>query len=404
MPTRIARLAALCDKPERLMLGRMSGTSLDGLDLALCRVIGHGKATRAELLHAVTDPYGAEDRARLRALTFGETVSLRGLTIAHAWLAEGHARSVLAALESWGVAPDQVDCLASHGQTLYHAPESWQEPGGSGAAQSATLQIGDGDRLAVGTGILTVSDFRQKELAGGGQGAPLAPYAEALLFGGAASPRILLNLGGIANFNWLPAAQDNHVPVCGDTGPGNTLLDLAVRRCFPEREEGYDRDGGLAGAGQVNQPLLARLKDHPYFKLPCPKSTGQETFGETYLEQALATLPDGGRGIAPEHLLATLTRLSAETVAETLRREISDLRGVEIYTSGGGARNGTLMRWLAEALPELQWRESASLGLPPDFKEAMLFAVLANETLCGEGFPARGDGRPIGFGKISFPD
>ena len=410
-PPRIARLAALSAKPERIILGMMSGTSLDGLDLALCRIAGHGAETRLTLPHFTTDPYTDEDKARLRALAFREQVSLRDLTTAHGWLAERHAAAVLAALKGWGVAPGEVDCLASHGQTIYHAPASGPAEDGAegnlgpGASPSATLQIGDGDRLAVRTGILTLSDFRQKEIAGGGEGAPLAPYADALLFGGDGRPRILLNLGGIANFTWLPARGDSRAPVSGDTGPANTLIDLAVRRYFQARAEGYDREGGIAAGGRVAAPLLAALKAHPYFAMPCPKSTGPEVFGEAYLDGALQAAA-GGKDIAPEDLLATLTRLTAETVAETLRREVPQLAGAELYPSGGGKHNATLAGWLKELLPEADWHEAEDLGVPPDAKEAVLFAVLANETLAGAGFPdqgGKGTAR-LGFGKVSFPD
>jgi anhydro-N-acetylmuramic acid kinase len=404
LPPRIERLAALAGKAERRMLGLMSGTSLDGLDMALCRIAGHGTDTELTLLHFKTDPYGTEERERLRALASRETVSLRDLTVAHAWLAERHASAVLAALGTWGVAPGEVDAIASHGQTLYHAPGGWEL---EGAARHATLQIGDGDHLALRTGILTVSDFRQKEIAGGGEGAPLAPYAEALLFGGAARPRVLLNLGGIANFTWLPAQGDAHAPVSGDSGPGNTLLDLAVRRYFPDRAEGYDRDGAIAARGTPHAGLLAALKAHPYFGKPFPKSTGPETFGEAYLDAALEEAgASGAAPPAPEDVLATLTALSAETVAETLRRETPALQGAEAFLSGGGKHNLALVARLEEALPELAWRDVEALGIPGDAKEAVLFAVLANETLCGEGFPARAGTAPgtIGFGKISFPD
>lgn len=418
-PPRIARLAALAGSEERTILGLMSGTSLDGLDLALCRLRGHGAVTQLELRHFATEPYTEADQTRLRALAFREQVSLRELTIAHAWLAERHAAMVLAALDAWGVATADVDCIASHGQTIYHAPESWQADGEAGESpphsttpHSATLQIGDGDRLALRTGMLTLSDFRQKEIAGGGQGAPLAPYAEALLYGGGERPRIMLNLGGIANFTWLPPAGDPRPPVSGDTGPANTLIDLAVRQQYPEHAEGFDRDGAIAAGGEANPALLGELKAHLYFAQAFPKSTGPEMFGEDYLTGAMERAQAGG-GKGPADVVATLTRLTAETVAEALRREAPVLDGAEMIVSGGGSHNQTLTGWLRELLPELHWREGEDLGVPSDAKEAVLFAVLANETLCGDGFVDQGGrtagssnsgtGR-IGFGKISFPD
>ena len=415
-PTRIARLAALAAGSERTILGLMSGTSLDGLDLALCHLQGQGQATGLELLHFISQPYTDTDKARLRKLAFCEQVSLRALTTAHGWLAERHAVMVLAALESWRIRAPEIDLLASHGQTVYHAPE---HTGGARAVRgmekqaehTATLQIGDGDRLAVRTGMLTLSDFRQKEIAGGGQGAPLAPYAQALLFGGAQA-RILLNLGGIANFTWLPAADHppRAHPLSSDTGPGNTLIDLAMRRRFAKA---LDAGGAVAAQGQVHAPLLAALKAHPYFAQPGPKSTGPEMFSEAYLTQAMeqtGTNGDADKTFPPVDLVATLTRLTAETIAETiaetLRREIPSLENTEIIVSGGGIHNATLLGWLRELLPELHWQPEAARGIPPDAMEAVLFAVLANESLWGAGFADQGGKgtQRMGFGKLSFPD
>jgi len=402
LPPRIARLAALAGKPARRIVGLMSGTSLDGLDIALCTVHGAGETTRPELERFVTRPYGAAEQERLRRVVSREQVALAEVCILNAWLAETHARHVLDALAEWGVAPETVDALASHGQTVFHAPGAWRmESDAPERARHATLQLGDGDALAVRTGLLTVSDFRQKEIAAGGQGAPLAPYAEALLYRGA-EPRVLLNLGGIANFTWLPPRGSAAGPRFGDTGPANTLIDGAARRARPDGP-GYDPNGAGAAAGKVHAKLLARLKAHPYFAQPCPKSTGPEIFGEEYVGRALEGL--GGRLPGPADLLATLTRLTAETVADTLRREVPQLSAATVYVSGGGQHNRTLMGWLAECLPGVTLRASLELGLPPDAKEAVLFAVLANELLAGAGFlAADGSGRRLAFGKVSFPD
>jgi anhydro-N-acetylmuramic acid kinase len=402
LPPRIARLAALAEKPARRIVGLMSGTSLDGLDVALCTVHGAGEGTRVELERFVTRPYTEAERERLRHIVSRERVALADVCILNAWLAEVHGRNVLAALAEWGVAPKAVDALASHGQTVFHAPASWRlDTDAPGAARHATLQLGDGDALAVRTGLVTVSDFRQKEIAGGGQGAPLAPYAEALLYRGAEA-RVLLNLGGIANFTWLPPRGSADRPRCGDTGPANTLIDGAARGARPGGP-GHDPDGAGAAAGTVHAGLLARLKAHPYFARPCPKSTGPEVFGDDYVSRALEGL--GGRAPGPDDLLATLTRLTAETVADCLRREVPGLTAATVYVSGGGQHNRTLLGWLAECLPGVALRASAELGVPPDAKEALLFAVLANELLAGPGFPAAdGSGRRLAFGKVSLPD
>jgi anhydro-N-acetylmuramic acid kinase len=289
------------------------------------------------------------------------------------------------------------------GEAANLPPASDEWPGGEAELHS-TLQIGDADRLAWTTGILTVSDFRQKEIAGGGQGAPLAPYAEALLFAKPGTSRILLNIGGIANFTWLPPDEPVRRWISGDTGPGNTLIDRAVRLHFPELSEGFDRDGALAAAGKVDPQALAGAKSHPYFSRPFPKSTGPEEFGPEFFSRLETLVPS----VTREHalgLVALCTRLTAETIADALRSVVQPLTGAELFASGGGAHNRTLMRWLGELLPGVAIHDSAALGIPPDAKEAVLFAVLANETLAGAGFPARdGSGRRITFGKISLPD
>jgi len=402
VPPRIARLAELALKPSRRVIGLMSGTSLDGLDIALCTIGGAGPATRVTLDHFLTRPYSPAERERLRAVVSRPEAALADVCILNAWLAETHARAVLAALAEWGVAAGEVDLLASHGQTVFHAPGSWRPDGDARApARHATLQLGDGDLLALRTGLITVSDFRQKEIAGGGQGAPLAPYAEALLYR-AADARVLLNLGGIANFTWLPP-QDCAAPVrSGDTGPANTLLDRAARLAEPDGP-GFDPDGAGAAHGAVDHGLLARLKGHAYFALPCPKSTGPELFSEAYLAEALEWA--GGRALRGADLLATLTRLTVDTIADTLKREVPRLAEATLYVSGGGRRNRTLMAWLAEALPRVRFADAMALGIPPDAKEAVLFAVFGNEAVAGPGFPAPdGSGRRVAFGKVSFPD
>ena len=401
LPPRIERLARLAGLAERRVLGLMSGTSLDGLDLALCMISGQGRdmVWRLERFHTL--PYSAEQRERLHAVVSQPRADLRELAVLNAWLANAHAAMVRDSLAAWEVAPGSVHLLASHGVTVYHAPGAWEE---QGRPRHATLQLCDGDQLAVATGLLTVSDFRQKEIAFGGEGAPLAPYADALLFT-ADAPRVLLNLGGIANFTRLAPRGDPAPPISGDTGPANGLIDRAVRRLSPGHSHSYDHDGMLAAQGEVNAPLLDSLLEHPYFARPFPKSTGPETFGDACLEDLLSR--PVARGLAANDLIATLTRLTVRTVAEAIRRECGNLEGTQIAVSGGGRHNPVMMEGLRAALPEASWIGMEQLGLPPDAKEAVLFAVLAHQSLFGEGFPAPGGGREdrrFGFGKLSWPD
>ncbi len=417
LPPRIARLVRLAELPERRVLGMMSGTSLDGLDLALCRIRGAGGESRIEIEHFRTHPYSPGERERLARVVSRREATLEELTALHPWLAALHARIVLDTLAQWGIAAGGVHLLASHGQTVFHAPGSWEE---GGAARHATLQLGDGDHLALRTGILTLSDFRQKEIAAGGQGAPLAPYAEALAFAGK-RPRLLLNLGGIANFTFLPAGGAVSGVRYGDTGPANALIDRAVRRFFPEHPDGFDRDGKLAAQGAPHEELLRELLEEPFFQLPCPKSTGPETFGDAYLEDAIQRAE--ALGLSPYDLIATLTLLTVNSITATLRRELPSLEGAEFHVNGGGLHNPRIADGLRAAFPEMTWMEPGALGIPPDAREAVLFALLAHESLFGEGFAALtgnqavagnqvgagsrekdGTVHRIGFGKLSWPD
>jgi len=381
----------------------MSGTSLDGLDVALCRLSGHGPGTQLALEHFATVPYDDDTKSRIRKVFAREQVSLEYLTLLNPWLGNLHAAAVLACLREWGIRPADVDLVASHGQTVYHAPQhQHQRPA---FPLNATLQLGDGDHVAVGTGIITLSDFRQKHLAAGGEGAPLAAYGDFLLLSSPDEERLLLNLGGIANFTYLPrAGGDARTAFSTDTGPGNTLLDATVRTHHPAMP--YDEDGRLALAGRVHAGLLTALLDHPFFGAALPKTTGPELFGPTYL--AGAQQRSGTERLGLEDTLATLAELSAVGVARAVQAAFEGRPApAAVYTSGGGAHNPALLAALARHLPgATRFALTDALGVPGDAKEAILFAVLANEAVAGQPV-AIGAGRQrvpaVGLGKVSFP-
>ena len=386
MNPQLARLLALAAQPSRRIVGLMSGTSLDGLDVALCRCTGHGAALHVALEAFATVPYDAAFQQRLRAVS-QPTVQLEDVVVLHAEVARDHARLVLDCLRRWQVAPADVDVLASHGQTIWHAPR--HQHGRAGFGHHATLQIGDGDHLAYLTGILTLSDFRQKHVAAGYEGAPLAPFADELLFRRAGHDRLLLNLGGIANFTLLPA--DGGPAQATDTGPANTLLDHVVRWHYPGQR--YDAGGLLAAQGRPHPGLLAALLSHPFFAAAFPKTTGPELFSPDYLsENQRRTATES---LAPPDLLATLVELSARAVALAARHYLGPQPAADLLVSGGGAHNAALLAALARHLPATRQLSTAEAGVPPDAKEALLFAVLANETLAGS--PA------LSLGKISLP-
>ncbi|MCC7506539.1 MAG: anhydro-N-acetylmuramic acid kinase [Saprospiraceae bacterium] len=392
------RLARLAQQSERRIIGLMSGTSLDGLDVALCRFSGSGRTTRVVVEAFETVAYNEAFKSKIREVFARQTIDFQGLVLLNIVIAERHAAIVNDCLHRWGVPAAEVDLLASHGQTVFHAPRHFHRIPG---APNATLQIGDGDHLARRTGIITLSDFRQKHLAAGGEGAPLALYGDYFLFSNPDQDRYLLNIGGIANFTFLPADEDPARAFATDTGPGNTLIDAYAQKLFGVP---YDRDALLSSAGRVDEGLLARLKEDAFFNLPLPKSTGPEQFSMAWAQAAIEQQPKGNPN--PYDLMATLTRLTADTVAEALLAVQAGRPGAQLYTSGGGSHNPLILKYLKEKLNNWQISPMAQLGVDGDAKEAVLFAVLANETLAGDaaGEAILGGVPLVGMGKISLPD
>jgi len=396
MNKNITRLARLASKKTRTIIGLMSGTSMDGLDVAMCRVTGSGLQTKLKLVAFETVPYSADVKTRIGEVFAKSTVDLELLCILNPWIGQMHADMILQCLKKWRVPSAKVDLIASHGQTVYHAPAS-QHPEED---INATLQIGDGDQIAVRTGITTISDFRQKHIAKGGEGAPLAVYGDYLMLSHETENRILLNIGGIANFTYLPAGFKPNQVFVTDTGPGNTLMDHATRRLFPG--EYYDKDAARARKGAVNPKLLKALMSDRFFALPFPKTTGPEVFSMGYVQTAQEA--SDTIELPANDVLATLTRFSAETIAKSIRLT-TGRKKFNIYLSGGGAHNPLLTQWLQELLGVTSLRTTAALGVPGDAKEAILFAVLANETVAGgtTDFGKRSKIPSVSMGKVSFP-
>ena len=345
-----------------LYLGLMSGTSADGIDAALVRFEGEGRALRCQLVHGRTFAWDEATRTRLVALGQGaDTVSLDALGALDATVALAFADAALALLQDAGVPRGRVRAIGSHGQTIRHRPQ---------ADPPFTWQLGDGNVIAERSGIDTVADFRRRDVAAGGQGAPLMPAFHAALLGSPQEDRAVLNLGGIANFTLLPVGGE----VRGfDTGPANALMDA-----WCERHTGraYDADGAFAASGQVDAALLARLLADPWFALPPPKSTGREHFHLDWLQARI-----GETVLPPADVQATLLDLTARTVADALQMTQPDTR--RVLVCGGGVRNAALMARLAAYLPQAIVESTAMHGLEPDYVEAMGFAWLARETLAG---------------------
>ncbi|MCD8742449.1 anhydro-N-acetylmuramic acid kinase [Mucilaginibacter roseus] len=388
----LQQLFNIAQKDNRVGVGLMSGTSLDGLDIALCRFTGHSMQTQFELLNFVTIPYNDKFKSEIRQVFAKRQADLELLTLLNARIGRYHAELILQAFDEWKINPAEVDYIASHGQTIYHAPARQHNRTGY---PDATLQIGDGDHIAVKTGIITISDFRQKHIAGGGEGAPLALYGDVLLGSKAGEGRLLLNIGGIANATWLPASQNLSEVFSTDIGPGNTLIDAACKKHF---DQPYDKDGAIALSGIVDETLLNALLQHAFFEQGLPKTTGPEVFNLAFVEQVISTLK--AHEIKPADLIATLTAYTAESIAQFVSKYVSTY--VNIYVSGGGASNPAVINYLKKRLPESKISNTNVLGINPDAKEAILFALLGNEALGGEPI-AIGNNPAVLMGKFSFP-
>jgi anhydro-N-acetylmuramic acid kinase len=401
MNKNLQNLYQIAQKPSRKIIGLMSGTSMDGLDVALCEISGAGESTEVKLLNFDTVDYSDEIKTEIRKVFAKQIIDFQHLALLNEWIGVLHANMILDCLNRWDISADEVDLVASHGQTVMHAPKILHN---QDKFPNATLQIGDGDHIAVKTGIITLSDFRQKHLAAGGEGAPLAVYGDYFIFGKKGENRIMLNMGGIANFTYLPSTMNPEEVFVTDTGTGNTLIDAFTRYYFPEKA--YDKDAEIARQGFVNQALLDELKSDDFFKGVFPKTTGPELFSIEYVKKAQAK--SNTEHISVNDLLATLTRFSAETIAEAVNFTINNtsfsVKDFDVYMSGGGMHNPLLVSWLKELLP-CNFLKTNDLGISGDAKEAVLFAILANETVSGgeSDFGSRRGIPSVSMGKISFP-
>ncbi|MEO0059404.1 MAG: hypothetical protein RLZZ312_1051 [Bacteroidota bacterium] len=400
MNVNIERLYAIAQKKSRIIIGLMSGTSLDGLDVAVCKVSDSGEKTQVQILNFETVDYSEDIKDEIRKVFAKKEIDFQHLALLNEWIGNLHGDMILECLRKWHVDAADVDLIASHGQTVMHAPKILH---GQEKFPNATLQIGDGDHIAIKTGIITISDFRQKHLAAGGEGAPLAVYGDYFLFGQKGENRIMLNMGGIANFTYLPESMNPNEVFVTDTGTGNTLLDAFVKHFYPKKS--FDKDAEIASKGILNLCLLDTLKNNDFFKKDFPKTTGPELFSKEYVFEALKKA--NIKTISNEDLLATLTRFSAETIAEGIRFAVANtdftVADFKIYLSGGGMHNPLLVGFLKELLP-CKFLKTDDLGIDGNAKEAVLFAILANETMAG-GKSDFGIGRGIpsvSMGKVSF--
>ncbi len=400
MNKNLNQLFEISNKKTRTIIGLMSGTSLDGLDVALCKFACSGLQTIIELVQFETVAFDADFKGEIKTVFSKREIDLEKLTLLNPWVALQHAGIINTLLKKWYLKKEDVDIIASHGQTIYHAPKSLHKQNKFG---NATLQIGDGDHLAVATGIITISDFRQKNIAAGGEGAPLAVYGDYLIFGKHGEDRILLNIGGIANFTYLPGSMNNTEIFSTDTGCGNTMMDAYMQQQFAGKY--FDDGAAVALQGKINTALLNALKENDFFAMPFPKTTGPELFNLAYLQKAKEQ--SATKNISIEDTMATLNKFSADTIVEAILKTNDKNKTYKIFSSGGGMHNPLLMQHLQAALPNFIFDTTAALQINPDAKEAVLFALLANECICGDGsYLQKGIERmpAVTMGKISFPE
>jgi anhydro-N-acetylmuramic acid kinase len=389
----------MSEKPM-LVLGMMSGTSADGIDVALARISGAPPKLKAKLLGNTPVKLPAALRMEILRVAEQQPITAGALSQLNFRLGELLASAVLTACRHFGMSPSKIDLLGSHGQTIFHQGRPIPH---FGSPTASTLQIGEPSVIAALTGITTVGDFRPADIALGGQGAPLVPYADYLLYRHEKLGRISLNLGGIANVTVLPRAAKPQQVLAFDTGPANMLIDALVSH-FTRGRQRFDKNARLALQGRSFPALLDAFMTDPYLKLAPPKSTGREHYGHVYVEKILAL---GRRHRAkPKDLIRAATIFTALSVVDALNRFVLPKTKIQqLIVSGGGTHNPLILAQLSAALPGIEVLPSSRLGVPEDAKEAFAFALLAYETFHQRpsNLPsATGARGPAILGKISY--
>jgi anhydro-N-acetylmuramic acid kinase len=383
-----------------LVLGLMSGTSADGIDVALARISGAPPHLNAKLLVHTSFNFPPALQKEILRVAEQRPISARELSQLNFRLGHAYADAVLAACRRFKVDPKRVDLIGNHGQTIFHQgrPSSY-----FGRPTASTLQIGEGSIIAARTGIATVSDFRPADMALGGQGAPLVPYVDYLLYRHPKLGRVSLNIGGIANVTVIPAGARPNQVFAFDTGPGNMLIDALVQH-FSHGRQRFDRDAHIAQSGRSISALLDELMKDSYLRLKPPKSTGREYYGRVYVQKLLAL---GRRHRAkPADLIRAATIFTALSVVDALHRFVLRKTKIQqLIVSGGGAHNPLILAQLSAAVPGVNVLPCSHLGIPEDAKEAFAFALLAYETFHQRpaNLPsATGARGPAILGKISY--
>jgi anhydro-N-acetylmuramic acid kinase len=382
-----------------LVLGMMSGTSADGIDAALVRISGAPPSIRAKLEghHHIAFPWRVR-QAILRLANGGATTTAE-ISQLNFLLGEEFAAAAIEACKQWRLPLEKLSLIGSHGQTIYHQGAASRFLGSRRVA--STLQVGEPSIIAERTGVTTIGDFRPADMAAGGQGAPLVPFVDYLLYRDGKLGRVALNIGGIANITLIPASARLEDVLAFDTGPGNMVIDALVESISGGRKS-YDKDARIALRSRVIRPLLEEMLRHPYLRQVPPKTAGREQFGREYARELFAWAKK--RRERTEDLVRTVTIFTALSIADGFRRFIFSRAHVsELIVAGGGAKNPLLMAQLRDALPGIEVLSSSSFGIPAEAKEAFAFAILAYESFHGRAnnLPsATGAKHPATLGKL----
>lgn len=388
----------MCDM---IAIGLISGTSLDGIDAAIVDIPDNLEDHRGtiRMLGFATYPYPKRLRERLLDISTPGRGSVEQICHVNAYVGELFARAAQQIVEETGIALEQVDVIGSHGQTIHHLPHPIHE---DNLAVTSTFQIGEPSIIAERTGVITIADFRPRDMAAGGQGAPFAPYAHYLLFQHPENDRIITNIGGISNVTYIPAGSSSEQVIAFDTGPGNMIIDALMSR-LNGRAQTFDAEGHCASQGTCSETLLEWMLSHPYFQRKPPKSTGREEFGATFVQQIWKQAAE--LKMKDTDLVATATTLTARTIAQSCRQwlPLAQSNSLEMFCCGGGVKNRVLMAALHDECAPISVDTVERLGISGDALEAITFALLGRATLLGMPFyfpNVTGAQKPVILGKI----
>ena len=393
------KLEEIASKDVKIAIGLMSGTSADGVSAVLVKLKGNWINTKFKIIEYETYPYSSGIRKRIFELFNPKTSTVDKICIMNFILGKIFAEAAIRIANKAGISIKEIDFIASHGQTIYHIPKII---GINGYESKSTLQIGEPSVIASETGVITIADFRPKDIAVGGDGAPISAYADYIIFRSENVSRAIQNIGGIANVTYIPKKASINDIMAFDTGPGNMIIDAIVNYVTKGKLR-YDINGEIAAKGKVNNELLEWLMKHPYLKRKPPKTTGREEFGEHYAMKVIEKAKE--LEISNEDLIATVTMFTAKSIALSYKEFLPEIPN-EIIIGGGGAYNKTLMKMLREELKESKILVHEDFGIPSQAKEPLIMTILGNEVihLHFNNIPnATGAKRKVIMGKVIFP-